>query len=115
MGDGVLCYFGWPRAHEDEDERAVRAGLAVADAASHLATVTGEPLACRIGIATGLVVVGDLLGEGAAREEAVTGVTPNLAARLQALAPLGEPGTVARLEGQHATIGADGHVLSRPA
>jgi len=91
MGDGVLAYFGWPRAHEDEAERAVRAGLAVTRAVKKLKTPDSEALACRIGIATGLVVVGDLVGEGAAQEEAVVGETPNIAARLQDLA---EPGSV---------------------
>jgi class 3 adenylate cyclase/predicted ATPase len=91
MGDGVLCYFGWPRAHEDEAERAVRAGLAVVEAVGRLATPDGGTLAARVGIATGLVVVGDLIGAGAAEEEAVVGETPNLAARLQAVA---EPGNV---------------------
>jgi predicted ATPase/class 3 adenylate cyclase len=86
MGDGVLAYFGWPQAHEDDAERAVRAALAVVDNVGRLHASAGEPLATRIGIATGLVVVGDLLGEGAAREETVVGETPNLAARLQALA-----------------------------
>jgi class 3 adenylate cyclase len=80
MGDGVLAYFGWPRAHEDEAERAVRAGLAVVAAVARLSG-GGQALACRVGIATGLVVVGDLIGEGAAREQAVVGDTPNLAAR----------------------------------
>ena len=91
MGDGVLAYFGWPVAHEDEPERAVRAGLAATAAVARLTAPGGEPLAARAGIATGLVVVGDLIGEGAAQEEAVVGETPNLAARLQALA---EPGAV---------------------
>ena len=91
MGDGVLAYFGWPVAHEDEPERAVRAGLAATAAVARLTAPGGGPLAARVGIATGLVVVGDLVGEGAAQEEAVVGETPNLAARLQALA---EPGTV---------------------
>ena len=91
MGDGVLAYFGWPRAHEDEAERAVRAGLALVAALARLETTAGEPLAARVGIATGLVMVGELIGEGAAREEAVVGETPNLAARLQALAA---PGSV---------------------
>ncbi|WP_264296839.1 AAA family ATPase [Mesorhizobium sp. B1-1-8] len=91
MGDGVLAYFGWPHAHEDDAERAVRAGLAAASAAGELNAPGGKPLAARVGIATGLVVVGDLVGEGAAQEEAVVGDTPNLAARLQALA---EPGAV---------------------
>ena len=91
MGDGVLAYFGWPQAHEDEAERAVRAGLAAVKAIERLSAPNGTALACRIGIATGLVVVGDLIGEGAAQEEAVVGETPNLAARLQALA---KPGAV---------------------
>ena len=91
MGDGVLAYFGYPRAHEDEAERAVRAGLAAVAAVHGLGSAPGETLAARVGIATGSVVVGELIGEGAAREETVVGDTPNLAARLQALA---EPGTV---------------------
>ena len=77
MGDGVLAYFGWPRAHEDEAERAVRAGLAIGDALVHLETSAGERLAARIGIATGSVVVGELIGDGAAQEQAVVGETPN--------------------------------------
>ncbi|XWN32960.1 MAG: adenylate/guanylate cyclase domain-containing protein [Devosia sp.] len=86
MGDGVLAYFGWPRAHENEAERAVRAGMSILDAIARLRAPDGTPLTARIGIATGLVVVGDLIGEGSAREETVVGDTPNLAARLQALA-----------------------------
>jgi len=89
MGDGVLIYFGYPEAHEDDAERAARAGLAIIDAVGGLATQ--EPLNVRIGIATGLVVVGDLIGAGAAQERGVVGETPNLAARLQALA---RPGTL---------------------
>jgi class 3 adenylate cyclase/predicted ATPase len=89
MGDGVLMYFGYPEAHEDDAERAARAGLAVIDAVGRLATQ--EPLTVRIGIATGLVVVGDLIGAGDAQERGVVGETPNLAARLQALA---RPGTL---------------------
>ena len=89
MGDGILAYFGWPRAHEDEAERAARAALAVVDSIGKLKNPEGKPLACRIGIATGLVVVGELVGEGAAREETVVGETPNLAARLQQRAPPG--------------------------
>jgi class 3 adenylate cyclase len=89
MGDGVLAYFGWPVAHEDEAERAVRAGLAVRDAVAQL-TGGEAPLACRIGLATGLVVVGELIGEGVAQEQTVVGDTPNLAARLQALAAPGQ-------------------------
>jgi class 3 adenylate cyclase/tetratricopeptide (TPR) repeat protein len=91
MGDGVLAYFGYPRADEHDAERAVRAGMALVEAVAGLETAAGEPLQVRIGIATGLVVVGDLIGQGAAQEQAVVGETPNLAARLQALA---EPGTV---------------------
>ena len=91
MGDGVLVYFGYPQAHEHDAERAVRAGLALVEAVPKLKTAAGVPLQVRVGIATGLVVVGDLIGAGAAQEQAVVGETPNLAARLQALA---EPGTV---------------------
>jgi class 3 adenylate cyclase len=88
-GDGVLANFGWPQAHEGEAERAVRAGLEVAERVAKLDTPAGKSLAARVGIATGLVVVGDLLGEGAAQEHDVVGETPNLAARLQALAAPG--------------------------
>ena len=91
MGDSVLAYFGWPTAHEDEAERAVRAGLAIIEALARLNTPASAPLAARIGIATGLVMVGELIGEGAAQERIVVGETPNLAARLQALAA---PGSV---------------------
>jgi len=84
MGDGVLVYFGYPEAHEDDAERAVRAGLAVIEAIGGLAAP--EALNVRLGIASGLVVVGDLIGAGAAQERGVVGETPNLAARLQALA-----------------------------
>jgi class 3 adenylate cyclase/tetratricopeptide (TPR) repeat protein len=90
MGDGVLCYFGYPRAHEDDAERAVRAGTAICETVKSLSTPAGSKLSARIGIATGLVVVGDLVGAGAAQEEAVVGDTPNLAARLQALAVPGQ-------------------------
>jgi class 3 adenylate cyclase len=86
MGDGVLVYFGFPRAHEDDAERAVRAGLDIAGAVGRLDTPKMGRLQVRIGIATGLVVVGDLVGEGSSQEQAVVGETPNLAARLQALA-----------------------------
>src|SRR5271166_702170 len=84
MGDGVLIYFGYPQAHEDDAERAVRAGLAVIEAVGKLPA--REDLSVRLGIATGLAVVGDLIGEGSAQERGVVGETPNLAARLQALA-----------------------------
>ena len=89
LGDGVVVYFGWPRAHEDDAERAVRAGLAVVDAVTDLADGAGTKLGIRVGIATGLAVVGDLIGEGSAREESVVGETPALAARLQAFARSG--------------------------
>jgi class 3 adenylate cyclase/predicted ATPase len=90
-GDGILAYFGYPRAHEDDAERTVRAGLDIIAAVARLETHAAEPLAVRIGIATGLVVVGDLSSEGVLRQHALVGDTPNLAARLQALA---EPGTI---------------------
>ena len=86
MGDGILAYFGYPQAHEDEAERAVRAGLAAVAAVHSLESAPNGTLAARVGIATGPVVVGELIGEGAAREETVVGDTPNLAARLQAAA-----------------------------
>jgi predicted ATPase/class 3 adenylate cyclase len=89
MGDGVLAYFGYPQAHEDDAERAVRAGLDLVQTVSRLAAA-GRPLEVRVGIATGLVVVGDLIGRGAAQEETVVGETPNLAARLQGLAAAGQ-------------------------
>jgi class 3 adenylate cyclase len=91
MGDGVLAYFGYPQAHEHDAERAVRAGLAIVEAAPKLETATSEPLHVRVGIATGIVVVGDLLGSGEAQERGVVGDTPNLAARLQGIA---EPDSV---------------------
>jgi class 3 adenylate cyclase/predicted ATPase len=91
MGDGVLAYFGYPQAHEDDAERAVRAGLSLTEAVSKLRSEHDAALQVRIGVATGLVVVGDLIGEGDAQERGVVGETPNLAARLQALA---EPGQV---------------------
>jgi hypothetical protein len=87
MGDGVLVYFGYPQAHEDDAERAVRAGLELVTAVRGLEQPHADiALQCRIGVSTGLVVVGDLVGTGAAQEQAVVGETPNLAARLQALA-----------------------------
>lgn len=89
-GDGILVYFGYPRAHEDDAERAVRSGLAVVEATRALGATVGRrwnvELRVRVGIATGLVIVGDLVGEGASSESPVVGETPNLAARLQALA-----------------------------
>jgi class 3 adenylate cyclase len=85
MGDGVLVYFGYPQAHEDDAERAVRAGLSAIDVVGRL-DIKSVRLQARVGIATGLVVVGDLIGAGSAQEQSVVGETPNLAARLQALA-----------------------------
>ena len=101
MGDGVLVYFGYPRAHEDDAERAVRAGLGVIDAVGRL-DVKSIKLQARVGIATGLVVVGDLIGEGSAQEQSVVGETPNLAARLQALAA---PDTVVIAAGTRRLVG----------
>src|SRR5215475_11555889 len=91
IGDGILAYFGYPHAHEHDAERAVRAGLELVDETPKLKTAAGVPLQVRVGIATGLVVVGDLIGGGSVQEHEVVGETPNLAARLQALA---EPGMV---------------------
>ncbi|MEH6647657.1 ATP-binding protein [Sulfitobacter sp.] len=90
MGDGVMCYFGWPRANEDDAERAVRAGLSIIDAVKKTKAPNGSPLATRVGIATGVVIVGDLIGSGATQEAAVVGETPNLAARLQGVAGLNQ-------------------------
>ena len=130
MGDGVLVYFGFPRAHEDDAERAVRAGLAVVEAVSALTLTLSQrerenrlplplgegwgeggqsegKLQVRIGIATGLVVVGDLISEGEAQERGVVGETPNLAARLQALAQPGSivvPAATRRLLGNRFTL-----------
>jgi len=101
MGDGVLVYFGYPRAHEDDAERAVRAGLGLIDAVGRL-EVGAASLQARVGIATGQVVVGDLIGEGPAQEHAVVGETPNLAARLQAVA---EPDAVVIGGGTRRLIG----------
>src|SRR5262245_2237288 len=91
MGDGVLAYFGWPRAHEDDAERAVRTALAVTEAVARLRTSSNEPLAARVGIATGIVVVGNTSGQSGTDKDAVVGETPNLAARLQSA---GSPGSV---------------------
>ncbi len=101
MGDGVLVYFGYPRAHEDDAERAIRAGLGFVDAVRHL-DVKSVKLQARVGIATGLVVVGDLIGEGSAQEQLVVGETPNLAARLQTMA---EPDAVVIAAGTHRLVG----------
>jgi class 3 adenylate cyclase len=100
MGDGVLIYFGYPQAHEDDAERAVRAGLELIAAVSSLKT--RAPLQTRIGIATGLVIVGDLIGSGASQEQAIVGETPNLAARLQGIA---EPNSVVIAESTRKLVG----------
>jgi class 3 adenylate cyclase len=100
LGDGVLVYFGYPQAHEDDAERAVRAGLELIAAVAGLKTRAA--LQTRVGIATGLVIVGDLIGSGAAQEQAIVGETPNLAARLQGIA---EPNTVVIAEGTRRLLG----------
>jgi class 3 adenylate cyclase len=100
MGDGVLAYFGYPQAHEDDPERAVRAGLELIAALAGLDSRTS--LETRVGIATGLVVVGDLIGSGDAQERGIVGETPNLAARLQAIA---EPNTVVMAESTRRLLG----------
>jgi predicted ATPase/class 3 adenylate cyclase len=100
MGDGVLIYFGYPQAHEDDAERAVRSGLELVAAVGVLKT--HAPLRTRVGIATGLVVVGDLIGSGASQEQAIVGETPNLAARLQSIA---EPNSVVIAESTRNLVG----------
>src|SRR5262249_42639141 len=100
MGDGALIYFGYPQAHEDDAERAVRAGLGLV--AAVVALKTHAPLQTRVGIATGLVVVGDLIGSGASQEQTIVGETPNLAARLQGIA---EPNSVVIAEGTRKLVG----------
>src|SRR5262249_5012770 len=100
MGDGVLVYFGYPQAHEDDAERAVRAGLELIQAVGGLKSK--PPLQTRVGIATGLVVVGDLIGSGEAQERGIVGDTPNLAARLQSIA---EPNTVVIAENTRKLVG----------
>ena len=100
MGDGALIYFGYPQAHEDDAERAVRAGLELVAAVAALKTHAA--LQTRVGIATGLVVVGDLIGSGASQEQAIIGETPNLAARLQGIA---EPNSVVIAESTRKLVG----------
>ena len=100
MGDGVLVYFGYPQAHEDDPERAVHAGLEVVAGVSALKL--RAPLQTRVGIATGLVVVGDLIGSGEAQERGIVGETPNLAARLQGIA---EPNSVVIAESTRSLVG----------
>jgi class 3 adenylate cyclase/predicted ATPase len=115
MGDGVLVYFGYPQADEADAERAIRAGLAIVDAVARLNTAAGPPgtLAVRVGIDTGVVVAGDLIGFGASREAAVVGDAPNLAARLQASA---EPGTVVISDATRLLVGSlfEYHELTLP-
>ena len=100
LGDGLLVYFGYPQAHEDEAERAVQAGLELVAAVAALQT--RPPLQTRVGIATGLVVVGGLIGSGSARQRSIVGETPNLAARLQGMAM---PNTVVIAEGTRKLLG----------
>jgi class 3 adenylate cyclase len=100
QGDGVLIYFGYPQAHEDDAERAVQAGLELVAAVSDLKT--HAILQTRVGIATGLVVVGDLIGSGASQEQSIVGETPNLAARLQSLA---EPSSVVIADSTRKLVG----------
>jgi class 3 adenylate cyclase len=100
MGDGVLIYFGYPAAHEDDAERAVRAGLELIDAVATLPAP--DPQQVRIGVATGIVVVGDLVGSGEAQEHDIVGETPNLAARLQGIA---EPNIVVIAEATRRLLG----------
>src|SRR6478609_1368588 len=100
MGDGVLIYFGYPEAHEDDAGRSVRAGLELITSVNALKT--HAPLQTRVGIATGLVVVGDLIGSGASQEQAIVGETPNLAARLQSIA---EPNSVVIAESTRKLVG----------
>jgi class 3 adenylate cyclase len=100
MGDGVLIYFGYPAAHEDDAELAVWSGLALIDAVATLPAP--EPLQVRVGVATGIVVVGDIVGSGEAQEHDIVGETPNLAARLQGIA---EPNTVVIAEATRTLLG----------
>ena len=102
MGDGVLAYFGWPVASEHDAESAIKTGLSIVQLVEQLRTPHDEPVASRVGISTGTVVVGDLIGEGAAQEEAVVGETPNLAARLEGVA---EPGQVVVSQETRALLG----------
>jgi len=102
MGDGVLAYFGYPEAHEHGAERAVRTGLALVEAVPKLETAAVIPSQVRVGLATGLVVVGDLIGSGEAQERGIVGETPNLAARLQGIA---EPNTVVIAESTRRLLG----------
>ena len=102
MGDGILAYFGYPKAHEDEAERAVRAGLHLVRRVGQLVVPSGEPLKVRVAIATGTVVVGETVGEGPSQEQTAVGETPNLAARLQNIA---SPNTVVITMGTRRLLG----------
>jgi class 3 adenylate cyclase/predicted ATPase len=102
MGDGLLAYFGWPRAHEDDSERAINAGLDIVSVLRVMAAPEGASLAVRVGIATGRVVVGDIIGEGASQEAAIVGEAPNLAARLQTIA---EPNAIVISDATYALAG----------
>ncbi len=102
MGDGVLAYFGYPQAHEDAAKRTIFAALAIIENVAHLETPDGQPVQVRIGIATGVVVIGDIIGSGTAREHSVVGETPNLAARLQALA---EPDAILISQSTYSLLG----------
>ena len=110
MGDGVLAYFGFPQAHEDEAERAIHAGLGVVQAMESVNSTIGErnriTIDVRVGIATGAVVVGDLIGEGVSQQSAVIGATPNLASRLQELA---SPNTILVSAETHQLVGSRFH------
>jgi class 3 adenylate cyclase len=103
MGDGALAYFGWPRAHEDDAERAVRAGLELVQTIAALTPAASSALQVRVGIATGHVVVGDLGGQGTSDKDSVVGETPNLASRLQSLA---EPGSIVISQATRRLVGA---------
>lgn len=100
-GERLLVYFGWPRAHENDVERAVRAGLELAEAVGRL-PANGASFAAQVGIATGPVMIGDLVGHGMAKEQAAVGETPNLASRVLALA---EPGTLVVAHGTRSLLG----------
>ncbi len=102
MGDGILVYFGYPQAHENDAERAVRSALTISKLLDGLNAPDGTPMKMRVGIASGLVVAGDVIGEGASEERSVLGDTPNLAARLQSLAP---PNGIVIAEGTHRLVG----------
>lgn len=106
MGDGLLVYFGYPSAHEDDAERAVRTGISLVEAVAKLDVAQSAELKVRVGIATGLVVAGDIVGKGSSQECTVLGEAPNLAARLQSIA---EPGQVVVSESTRRLAGASFH------